>query len=99
MSATLSRAQALALGIGNPEDLTEEELRDFFQIVYPLESRYSLPRHPLKEATGYLLNAGPSNFAKNANLLVRSGIPSSTIAQYLREHTQKIKEQTNDQRI
>jgi hypothetical protein len=65
----IPRAEQLALGIGNPFHLREEELERFFEIVFPLESGNGFKGN-LKsmrfEAAVYLQRAEPQDFFRNA---------------------------------
>jgi hypothetical protein len=64
--------EALALGIGDPDHLTNAELRAFFHIVHPVEAKHGLRDATLKrEAKRYLKNASAQDFLRNALSLSR----------------------------
>jgi hypothetical protein len=71
--STLSPEEALALGIGNPDELTIPQLRAFFSIVNPIESKQGMRTKSLKrDARNYLNRALPQDFLRNALSMSKS---------------------------
>jgi hypothetical protein len=67
-SASLTKPQLLAIGLGNPDDLSLQELRTFCELVYPVESKcaYFVDRAKLKqEAAQYLQRATAADLLRN----------------------------------
>jgi hypothetical protein len=97
--SSISRSQLLALGIGHPQELTQEELQEFFRVVYPVEAQHQIPKQLVKEAHKYLSAAKPSNFAKNADLLVERGIPRRLVVKTLRDQTKKYEDAIENHKL
>ncbi len=67
-SESLTPDQKLAIGLGDPSDLTTEQLRKFCEFVYPLESKcgfhFDKPKLQL-EAERYLQHATGADLLRN----------------------------------
>jgi hypothetical protein len=70
--SSLTKPQMLAIGIGDPNNLSLQELRTFCEIVYPVESKcaYFVDRAEAKqEAQKYLQRATGRDLLRNLNTL------------------------------
>jgi hypothetical protein len=89
----VAKEEALALGIGEPENLTNEQLLRFFEIVYPLEPQSVRSTRPklISRAAFYLRKASVQDFLKNAQFLSKNAKVNPKFERLVQAHTEKLR--------